>query len=342
MKLSLFFSLSLFSAVAVAEAVTASAQPPPTSSESPQEGVTASFHLPFFDVSRSEVFHVLVDPSDVPGSASRFPPNVPLASSLAILSHSLSSRAPHSQRLDACSSSPLWSSIPSSATNAFKVAGGHRTPQSQDPSHPDWRPARVTNWRGDTERLRTVHDMHDLVLLANEMELGVDGTWVELGVCTALFSKELIEKGDPKKLIMVDLWGDIDIYSDVVASDNFLQTIDRISPYSSRVEIWRMLTTEAADLVPDGSISFIYVDASHQYTDVLADVTSWWPKLRLGGVIAGDDYYNGYVPLAGNTFGVKDAVDEFAAKKNHRVYSSGYGDDRLGKHPQWYIFKCAE
>ena len=105
-----------------------------------------------------------------------------------------------------------------------------------------------------------------------------------------------------------------------------------------------MTTREAAERFADGSLDFVYVDASHKYADARADIEAWWPKVKAGGLMAGDDYYNGYVPLAGDTFGVKDAGDEFAAARNHRVYISGQAwmDEGSALMQQWYMLKCAD
>ena len=54
----------------------------------------------------------------------------------------------------------------------------------------------------------------------------------------------------------------------------------------------------------------IYIDASHEYADVRADLRAWWEVLRVGGVLFGDDY---------NWHGVKRAVDEFAAARGLRL-----------------------
>jgi hypothetical protein len=48
---------------------------------------------------------------------------------------------------------------------------------------------------------------------------------------------------------------------------------------------------------------FIYVDASHEYEDVKADIRAYWKLLRKGGVMCGDDYCDFWS-------GVKRAVDE--------------------------------
>lgn len=165
-------------------------------------------------------------------------------------------------------------------------------------------------------------------------------------------------------------------------------TKSAVRPFEGRYEMHQAMTTEAVHQFDDGYFDFIYVDATHSYMDSKADVESWWPKLRVGGVMAGDDYFNGYVDAAGQvgltsissvrsaipspplsqappspmiqheprppaspptnqTFGVKDAVDEFGARKNHRVYLTSTskagafnGNDFVMQ--QWYILKCAE
>jgi hypothetical protein len=52
----------------------------------------------------------------------------------------------------------------------------------------------------------------------------------------------------------------------------------------------------------------IYLDGSHAYTDVRADLAAWWPMLAPGGVMFGDDLA---MP------GVGQAVKEFVARGPH-------------------------
>lgn len=49
----------------------------------------------------------------------------------------------------------------------------------------------------------------------------------------------------------------------------------------------------------------IYIDGSHEYDDVLADLEAWYPVLSENGVMFGDDYCEYWC-------GVMKAVDEFA------------------------------
>lgn len=70
-----------------------------------------------------------------------------------------------------------------------------------------------------------------------------------------------------------------------------------------------------ARLVP--SAKLIYVDAGHEYEDVIEDIEAYWLKLEDGGVMFGDDYF--LTSCATNRkdryeAGVKKAVDEFAQR----------------------------
>ena len=51
----------------------------------------------------------------------------------------------------------------------------------------------------------------------------------------------------------------------------------------------RASSIEAAKIYKDRSISFIMIDASHAYQDVVDDINAWYPKLKLGGIMSGDD-----------------------------------------------------
>lgn len=45
----------------------------------------------------------------------------------------------------------------------------------------------------------------------------------------------------------------------------------------------------AAEHFPDASIAIAFIDAGHDYVDVLRDITAWLPKIKPGGILAGHD-----------------------------------------------------
>ena len=51
-----------------------------------------------------------------------------------------------------------------------------------------------------------------------------------------------------------------------------------------------MLSSDAAKLIPNNSLDYVYVDARHDYCGVTDDLLNYWPKVRPGGIFAGHDY----------------------------------------------------
>ena len=58
----------------------------------------------------------------------------------------------------------------------------------------------------------------------------------------------------------------------------------------ARTVLKRVYSVPAAAAFPDGHFDWVYVDALHTRAAVLDDLRAWWPKLRPGGLISGDDY----------------------------------------------------
>ena len=88
---------------------------------------------------------------------------------------------------------------------------------------------------------------------------------------------------------------------DVVAGtlyDTFLRNVADVRAY---LEPMRLSSLDAAAQFAVGSCALVLIDASHEYEDVRADIAAWWPKVALGGTLAGDDY---------DWPGVQRAVDE--------------------------------
>jgi hypothetical protein len=56
-----------------------------------------------------------------------------------------------------------------------------------------------------------------------------------------------------------------------------------------RGAILRMTTTQAASLIDDESLNFIFIDADHSYEGCNRDIHDWSPKVKKGGYIIGHD-----------------------------------------------------
>ena len=62
--------------------------------------------------------------------------------------------------------------------------------------------------------------------------------------------------------------------------------------FPARCTLHPMTSVEAAPLVEDGSLDFVFVDAGHSYDAVKADIAHWAPKVRPGGWFGGHDLHD--------------------------------------------------
>lgn len=94
------------------------------------------------------------------------------------------------------------------------------------------------------------------------------------------------------------------------------------------VDIIRAESVEYSTNVPDASLDFIFVDGSHDYASVKHDLDVWFPKLKRGGIIGGDDYHTAWP-------GVMKAVDE--KFPNKRLYTEPDIHERWLPPSIWYV-----
>jgi predicted O-methyltransferase YrrM len=69
----------------------------------------------------------------------------------------------------------------------------------------------------------------------------------------------------------------------------------------------------------DMLIDYLYVDADHSYTGCTMDLELWWPHVRVGGLVAGDDYDD---PRQGVTQ-AWDAFEQRHSQQFHRTVTVG-------------------
>lgn len=87
----------------------------------------------------------------------------------------------------------------------------------------------------------------------------------------------------------------------------------------------KMESVRAAQTFQDNTIDFVHIDASHTYEDVTKDIQAWYPKVKPGGLITGDDY---------GWSGVYQAVNEFFGENNITYFDH---DNQNGN--VWYYKK---
>ena len=111
--------------------------------------------------------------------------------------------------------------------------------------------------------LQTLKDKKDLV-------------GVEIGVGICLHSRAILDTLDVKKLYMIDLNHPPESPGKELVKDD-------------RVEFWQGDSTQLILNLPE-ELDFAYVDASHDYSFVMAELSILLHKVKQGGLLAGHDF----------------------------------------------------
>lgn len=81
------------------------------------------------------------------------------------------------------------------------------------------------------------------------------------------------------------------------------------------VKICREYSFDAVKHFKDNYFDFIYIDADHTYSACLKDIEDWYPKVKPGRFLLGDDYRVAKL-RTGVEYGVIQAVKDFSKKNN--------------------------
>jgi hypothetical protein len=175
---------------------------------------------------------------------------------------------------------------------------------------------------------RTLQGRADLPSYLNDA--GLVGEAAEIGVRRGHFSSHVLKNWKGRMLHLVDPWEhqETKIYVDVSnrpqnEHDENLEHVKKMLDEEApgRYEVHRGYSVDVAKTFTDEQLDFVYIDARHDYAGVLEDLEAWWPKLKVGGLIAGHDFIPDQVKPVEGDFGVQKAVGEFARSKSRDVQS---------------------
>jgi len=183
-------------------------------------------------------------------------------------------------------------------------------------------------WNGNSPIfLEMVADTHP----QNIIEIG---SWK--GQSTVSMAKAARKKGLQTKIFCVDTWlgalefrenerilgktwdrmlvnGYPNVYYQFLSNMIHEGVLEMIEPVPSP-------SRDAVPFVPEAEL--IYIDGNHYYEAVKEDLELYWPKLKQGGIMFGDDYFlntGDRRATDGYKAGVRLAVDEFAQARNLKV-----------------------
>lgn len=158
-----------------------------------------------------------------------------------------------------------------------------------------------------------------------------DGVAVEVGSwmgSSAIFFAECIKLSEKNiKFYCVDIWDDSFSHPAFTAAINKAKSLNtnlfglfklNIKNHNCQ-DIINPLQGDSKFAIKkfkNNSVDLVFIDADHSYEAVKNDIILWWSKLKIGGIMAGHDYF-------WSPDGVKMAVDEFFENKKIKVITTG-------------------
>ena len=127
----------------------------------------------------------------------------------------------------------------------------------------------------------------------------LSGVYVEIGTCWGNFADFLLSSTPCSKLFCIDPYKKfqdleyVDSLNTMTQEEmdaKFLAVQNKLKKsFGERITMLRNLSTDAASLFEDNSLDFVYIDGNHMFDAVLEDLHAWYPKVKPGGILAGDD-----------------------------------------------------
>ena len=160
---------------------------------------------------------------------------------------------------------------------------------------------------------------------------GKNNVGVELGVAEGNFSESAMQSNKFKHFYGVDSYAEFQHNS-----DEYLTTKKKLSKFSN-FKLIRSTFNEALDKFENQSLDFIYIDGfAHTGNNGGEVIEKWSKKVKIGGIIAGDDYDNQW-PL------VVKVVNSFVKQTKLKLYITNViKSDPYSDYTSWFVYKNRE
>jgi len=158
--------------------------------------------------------------------------------------------------------------------------------------------------------------------------LGHNNIGVELGVAEGNFSESAMHSDKFKFFYGVDSYAEFQHNS-----DEFLKTKKKLSKFSN-YKLLRSTFNDALDKFENNSLDFIYIDGfAHTGNNGGEVIEKWSKKIKVGGIIAGDDYDKQW-PL------VVETVNELIKQTKLELYLTKITkSDPYSCYASWFVIK---
>lgn len=158
------------------------------------------------------------------------------------------------------------------------------------------------------------------------------GSW--LGRSAAFMGVEIVKSGKAIEFCCIDPWTDggpdlkdtpffLHLPEDA-RTDLFRTFLHNTRSLANVIKPMRMTSLEAVQHFQDESIDFLMLDGDHNYPVTRQEIEAYLPKMKKGGLIAGDDYrWPGVYQAVGETIGHNHVgVRDVKKDRNYKLSAS--------------------
>jgi hypothetical protein len=151
----------------------------------------------------------------------------------------------------------------------------------------------------------------------------------EIGVKRGEHAVQLCHSNPFLTLLCVDPWNPYGNYSWDTVEQFYVETKNRLKLHPN-AKIIRKTSMQAANITPKASLDFVYIDADHNFNNVMRDIIVWSDRVRPGGIVSGHDCDN---------VDVKLAVKAYTTAHDITYYVTDKGEEYPDSSPSWFFAK---
>ncbi len=144
----------------------------------------------------------------------------------------------------------------------------------------------------------------------------------EIGVQRGRYSEVLCRANPGLELNCVDMWS--------LRGDRgfewYKEAKERLDRYN--VRFFDKLSVDAVREIPDQSLDFVHIDASHLFDDLAVDLVLWAKKVRIGGIVSGHDYMKYSPKMEKQWWGSIWAVEAYTKAHFLEDWYITYGEEK--------------
>lgn len=150
----------------------------------------------------------------------------------------------------------------------------------------------------------------------------------EIGVSCGENAFDMLMKLSIKHLYLIDPYKEFMIWSQEKLDRHKEEAYSLLTHFMDKLEWIERPSRQAAPLIEDGELDFVYIDGDHTTTGCFRDIELYLPKVKIGGTVGGDNWE--FMP-------VRKAVDMFMETRNEHLFTDFNLDTKC---IDWWIIKC--